>query len=67
MDKRDTCCLKYGESILSIWRTRIHKKIESAHVGIEMPSVQSELEYWKGFNAGLEWAHRIVDGDKSAD
>jgi hypothetical protein len=24
-------------------------------------------DYWKGWNAGLEWAERIIDGDKSAD
>jgi hypothetical protein len=32
-----------------------------------MQSVQDDLRYWEGFNKGLEWAHRIVDGDKSAD
>ena len=64
---RGECCLKYGESILGTWRARIHKKIDDAHVGMEMKSIQHELEYWRGFNKGLEWAHRIVDGDKSAD
>ena len=24
-------------------------------------------DYWKGWNAGLAWAERILDGDKSAD
>lgn len=29
---------------------------------------QPELdEYWRGWNAGLDWAERIIDGDKSAD
>ena len=46
---------------------RMHKKIDYAMMSLNNPAVQKDLRYWEGWNAGLNWAHRIVDGDKSAD
>jgi hypothetical protein len=39
---------------------RFHKRLDAA----KQPERD---EYWKGWNAALDWAHRIVSGDKSAD
>jgi len=61
------CCIDSSSRLLNTWRERIHKKIEANKIGLNAPSIQHELEYWRGFNAGLEWTHRIVNGDKSAD
>jgi len=33
----------------------------------ELHKYISDKRYWEGWNAGLDWAHRIVRGDKSAD
>jgi hypothetical protein len=46
---------------------RFHKKIDYAKMDVNMPACQKDKRYWEGWNAGLDWAHRIVDGDKSAD
>ena len=47
--------------------SRFHKRIDAAMVEMTNPAIQNELDYWRGWNAGLDWAHRIVRGDKSAD
>lgn len=46
---------------------RMHGKLDYAKVAIESPACLPDKQYWEGFNAGLDWAHRILDGDKSAD
>ena len=46
---------------------RMHKKIDYAKVDPNSKACLPDKLYWEGFNAGLDWAHRIVDGDKSAD
>ena len=48
------------KNLYEIYINRFHKRIESA----KQPEVD---DYWKGWNAALDWAHRIVSGDKSAD
>ena len=64
---KNQCCIDHGSKLVNIWRERCHKKIDANMVPLGMQSVQDDLRYWEGFNKGLEWAHRIVDGDKSAD
>jgi len=64
---KDQCCIDASIRMLGIWKERIHKKIDANKVGLNTSGAQKDLKYWEGFNAGLEWAHRIVDGDKSAD
>ena len=46
---------------------RMHKKIDYAKMDVSSEACQRDARYWEGFNAGLDWAHRIVAGDKSAD
>lgn len=46
---------------------RFHKKIDYAMMDVNSPACLKDKQYWEGWNAGLNWAHRIVDGDKSAD
>ncbi len=46
---------------------RFHKKIDYAMMDVNSPACASDKRYWEGWNAGLNWAHRIVNGDKSAD
>ena len=46
---------------------RFHKKIDYAMMDPNSPACLPDKRYWEGWNAGLNWAHRIVDGDKSAD
>ncbi len=46
---------------------RFHKKIDYAKMDPNSRACLSDKRYWEGWNAGLNWAHRIVDGDKSAD
>jgi len=46
---------------------RFHKKIDYAKMDPNSPACLPDKRYWEGWNAGLDWAHRIVDGDKSAD
>ena len=46
---------------------RFHKKLDSAMKDLNSPACQLDKRYWEGYNAGLNWAHRIVRGDKSAD
>jgi hypothetical protein len=46
---------------------RFHKKIDYAKMDPNSRACLPDKRYWEGWNAGLDWAHRIVDGDKSAD
>jgi hypothetical protein len=46
---------------------RFHKKIDYAKMDPNSKACLPDKRYWEGWNAGLDWAHRIVDGDKSAD
>ncbi len=46
---------------------RFHSKIDYAMMNPNSPACLPDKQYWEGWNAGLNWAHRIVDGDKSAD
>jgi hypothetical protein len=46
---------------------RMHKKIDYAKMDPNSKACLPDKQYWEGWNAGLDWAHRIVDGDKSAD
>lgn len=46
---------------------RFHKKIDYAKVDPNSKACLPDKQYWEGWNAALDWAHRIVDGDKSAD
>jgi hypothetical protein len=46
---------------------RFHKKIDYAMMDVDSPACLPDKRYWEGWNAGLNWAHRIVRGDKSAD
>ena len=46
---------------------RFHKKIDYAKMNVDSPACLPDKRYWEGWNAGLDWAHRIVRGDKSAD
>lgn len=46
---------------------RFHKKLDYAMKDVDSPACLPDKRYWEGFNAGLNWAHRIVRGDKSAD
>jgi len=46
---------------------RMHKKIDYAKMDPNSKACLPDKRYWEGWNAGLDWAHRIVDGDKSAD
>lgn len=46
---------------------RFHKKLDYAKRDVNSPACLPDKRYHEGFNAGLEWAHRIVRGDKSAD
>ncbi len=43
------------------------KKIDYAKMDPNSRACLPDKRYWEGWNAGLDWAHRIVDGDKSAD
>ncbi len=48
------------KNLYNIHISRFHKRLDAAK--------QPERDdYWVGWNAALDWAHRIVDGDKSAD
>jgi len=44
---------------------RFHKRLDAAKVAAK--NFPTEEQYWLGWNAALDWAHRIVSGDKSAD
>jgi hypothetical protein len=46
---------------------RFHKKIDYAKMDPNSQACLPDKRYWEGWNAGLNWAHRIVNGDKSAD
>ena len=46
---------------------RFHKKIDYAKMDPNSKACLPDKRYWEGWNAGLDWAHRIVNGDKSAD
>jgi hypothetical protein len=46
---------------------RFHKKIDYAKMDPNSRACLPDKRYWEGWTAGLNWAHRIVDGDKSAD
>jgi hypothetical protein len=46
---------------------RFHKKIDYAKMDPNSRACLPDKRYWEGWNAGLDWAHRIVNGDKSAD
>jgi len=46
---------------------RFNKKIDYAKMNPDSPACLPDKRYWEGWNAGLDWAHRIVRGDKSAD
>ena len=46
---------------------RFHKKIDYAKMDPNSKACLPDKRYWEGWNAALDWAHRIVDGDKSAD
>jgi len=46
---------------------RFHRKIDYAKMDVDSPACSTDKRYWEGWNAGLNWAHRIVRGDKSAD
>ena len=46
---------------------RMHKKVDYAKMDVNLEAVKRDLRYWEGWNAGLDWAHRILNGDKSAD
>ena len=48
------------KNLFDIHISRFHKRLDAA----KQPE---KNEYWEGWNAALDWAHRIVDGDKSAD
>lgn len=64
---KDQCCIDFSSRLLKAWRERMHKKIDYAKVSPSLPAFKRDERYWEGWNAGLNWAHRIVDGDKSAD
>jgi hypothetical protein len=55
--------LKLHKEILE----RFHRKIDSAMRDLDSRACQDDPRYHAGWNAGLNWAHRIVRGDKSAD
>lgn len=46
---------------------RFHRKIDYAKRNPDSPACLPDKRYHEGWNAGLDWAHRIVRGDKSAD
>jgi hypothetical protein len=46
---------------------RFHKKIDFAKVDTQSPAGLRDERYWQGWNDALDWSHRIVRGDKSAD
>jgi hypothetical protein len=43
---------------------KIKQKIEEAKTNL--PADHKDKEWMDGFNAGLDWALRIINGDKSA-
>jgi hypothetical protein len=43
---------------------KIKQKIEEAKTNL--PAGHKDAEWMDGFNAGLDWALRIINGDKSA-
>ena len=49
----------------NIHLNRFHKRLDAAKVVAS--NFPKDEQYWLGWNAALDWAHRIVDGDKSAD
>ena len=59
--------VKRFSNLHEIYLKRFHSRLDSAMVAMNNPAIQNELDYWRGWNAGLEWAHRIIRGDKSAD
>ena len=46
---------------------RFHRKIDYAKCNPDSPACLPDKRCYEGWNAGLDWAHRIVRGDKSAD
>ena len=53
--------------LFNIHKERFHKRIDYAKVPTSLPAFKQDERYWSGWNAALDWAHRIVNGDKSAD
>jgi hypothetical protein len=43
---------------------KLIEKIESSKT--QLPTTHKDYEWMSGFNQGLEWAIRILTGDKSA-
>ena len=46
-------------------REKVKAKIEKAKT--YLPDGHKDKEWMDGFNQGLDWAIRVVEGDKSAD
>ncbi len=66
-NKQDEEFIKRFNELHNHILNRFHKKIDYAMMNPESPACLKDKRYWEGWNAGLNWAHRIVDGDKSAD
>jgi len=43
---------------------KVKDKIEAAKTSVSLES--KDFDWMEGFNAGLDWALRILNGDKSA-
>mgnify|MGYP006294806941 CR=1 FL=1 len=54
-------------NLFNIYKKRYHSKIDYAKVYPKGEAFKHNEEYWNGWNAALDWCHRIIDGDKSAD
>jgi len=47
-----------------MYLNKVKDKIEAAKTSVPLES--KDFDWMEGFNAGLDWALRILNGDKSA-